>query len=211
MSWIRRLRKMFSFRHWRCQNLVHRFTTRVAHTKGTQAQTSAPRSALMAMKVQFKVKLAAALRPGETLPAVMPPGGHYLPFSVVGNVCFLAGTISQTSAGELITGKVKDATVGAKAARSCALAHLALLHERCGGFDNVACWHKVGVFVNADSGYPDSPAVANGYSDLIVDLFGAEVGKHARTAISVAGLPSNASVEVDAIVELKDPSLAKRM
>lgn len=156
-------------------------------------------------------RLTAALNPGEALPAVPTPGGHYLPFSVAGNLCYLAGQISIAPAGRPIAGKVTDAEVGAVAARSCALNHLALLRERCGGLDNVRCWHKVTVFVNAESGYPDSPSVGNGYSDLVVDVFGAEAGMHARSAISVAGLPLGASVEVEAIVELKDPALAQRM
>mgnify|MGYP003686137333 FL=1 len=116
--------------------------------------------------------LAAALNEGESVPAVAPPGGHYLPFSVVGNVCYLAGYISHASTDELIIGKVKDASVGAAAARTCALGHLALLRERCGGLENVARWHKVTAYVNAESDYPDSPAVANGYTDLVVAVFG---------------------------------------
>jgi enamine deaminase RidA (YjgF/YER057c/UK114 family) len=156
-------------------------------------------------------RLVAALKPGEVVPDVAPPGGHYLPFSVCGSICHLAGYISHSSATDLIIGQVRDGTVGAAAARTCALGHLALLRERCGGLDNVACWHKVNVYVNAESDYPDSPMVANGYTDMIVDVFGKEIGMHARTAISVAGLPMGASVEVEAVVELKNPSLAKRM
>lgn len=155
--------------------------------------------------------LKAALANGEELPPVAPPGGHYLPFSCAGNTCFLSGYISRSSTDELIVGKVKDAAAGAAAARTCALGHLALLRERCGGLNNVRCWHKVTVFVNAETGYPDSPTVANGYTDLIVATFGAEVGQHARSAVSVAGLPFDASVEVEAVVELIDPSLANRM
>mmetsp|Transcript_9386 Transcript_9386/g.24282 ORF Transcript_9386/g.24282 Transcript_9386/m.24282 type:complete len:167 (+) Transcript_9386:12-512(+) len=156
-------------------------------------------------------KLKAALSEGEQLPPVAPPGGHYLPFSCAGNLCFLSGYISRSSTDELIVGKVKDAALGAAAARTCALGHLALLRERCGGLENVRCWHKVTVFVNAESDYPDSPTVANGYTDLIIAAFGADVGQHARSAISVAGLPFGASVEVEAVVELVDPSLAKRL
>mmetsp|Transcript_2951 Transcript_2951/g.8730 ORF Transcript_2951/g.8730 Transcript_2951/m.8730 type:complete len:165 (-) Transcript_2951:566-1060(-) len=156
-------------------------------------------------------RLSSALAEGEALPPVAPPGGHYLPFSCAGNLCYLSGYISRSTPDDLLVGKVKDAGVGAAAARTCALGHLALLRDRCGGFDNVACWHKVTVFVNAESGYPDSPAVANGYTDLIVTCFGSEIGQHARSAVSVAGLPFNAMVEVEAVVELVDPTLAKRV
>jgi enamine deaminase RidA (YjgF/YER057c/UK114 family) len=152
--------------------------------------------------------LVKALRAGESLPAVAAPGGHYLPFSVCGPVAYLAGYVSHRTAEEVITGKVRDATVGAAAARTCALGHIALLSERCGGLHNVKRWHKVTVFVNAENDYPDSPACANGYTDLIAEVFGAEVGMHARSAVSVAGLPMGASVEVEAIVELVDPALA---
>jgi hypothetical protein len=107
-------------------------------------------------------------------------------------VAYLAGYISHRNADEVITGKVRDATVGAAAARTCALGHLALLSERCGGLHNVKRWHKVTVFVNAENDYPDSPACANGYTDLIAEVFGPEVGMHARSAVSVAQLALSA-------------------
>ncbi|KAJ1618575.1 Endoribonuclease L-PSP/chorismate mutase-like protein [Pavlovales sp. CCMP2436] len=153
-------------------------------------------------------RLATALKPGEALPAVAPPGGHYLPYSVCGNVCYLSGYISRSAAGELLVGKVYNVQLGAAAARTCALGHLAILRDRCGGLDNVKAFHKASIFVNAESGYPDSPEVANGYTDLIAEVFGADIGMHSRSAIAVAGLPFDASVEIEAVVELWDPSLA---
>mmetsp|Transcript_32956 Transcript_32956/g.71317 ORF Transcript_32956/g.71317 Transcript_32956/m.71317 type:complete len:167 (+) Transcript_32956:62-562(+) len=158
-----------------------------------------------------EARLKSALLSDEILPPVDPPGGHYLPFSVAGSLCYLSGYISRSAPNEFIRGKVTDGSVGAAAARTCALGHLALLKERCGGLSNVKSFHKVTVYVNGDSGFPDSPEVGNGYTDLIVEVFGEAVGQHARSAVTVAGLPFDASVEVEAIVELTDPSIAKRM
>jgi enamine deaminase RidA (YjgF/YER057c/UK114 family) len=121
-----------------------------------------------------------------------------------------------------------NSTQGAEAARTCALGHLAILSECCGGFANIRRFVKVHCYVNvnptpavcaaasglASSGSADtnvqwfreSPTVANGYTDLMKQVLG-EVGAHARSAICISGLPFGAAVEIEAIVELIDASL----
>lgn len=148
----------------------------------------------------------AALREGEAIPTVGAAGGHYLPMSLMGTTCFFSGYISREPDGRWISGKVTDASVGAEAARTCALGHLSLIEHACGGVDNIRRVHKATVFVNGPAGFPDSPAVANGYSDLMTQYLGARRGAHARSAVTVAGLPFDASVEVEAIVEVVDPA-----
>jgi len=71
-----------------------------------------------------------------------------------------------------------------------------------GDLDRVECILRLGGFVNCVPGFPDSPKVINGATELFVQLFG-EAGQHARTAVGVAGLPGNAAVEVDAVVRLR--------
>ena len=118
-----------------------------------------------------------------------------------------------------------DAAAGAEAARTCALGHLAILESHCGGLDNVHRILKVVVFVagaptpdmerrsppmSTSAWFTESPAVADGYTDLMIAVLGDEAGAHARSAVCVASLPGGAAVEVEAIVEVRDPGLVKR-
>mmetsp|Transcript_14605 Transcript_14605/g.44603 ORF Transcript_14605/g.44603 Transcript_14605/m.44603 type:complete len:202 (-) Transcript_14605:320-925(-) len=185
----------------------------------------------------------AALHVHESLPAVAAPGGHYLPFQLgPGNLCYLSGYISRYPDGKTICGThvdntirallpddfegVLDADAGSEAARTCALGHLAILKDCCGGLSNVKRFIKVTCFVNvlptpvmcaivAESAnrnvasapwFSESPKVANGYTDLITQVLGG-AGAHARSAVCASGLPFGAAVEVEAIVELMDASL----
>jgi enamine deaminase RidA (YjgF/YER057c/UK114 family) len=113
---------------------------------------------------------------------------------------------------------------GVEAARTCALGHLAILSDCCGGLANVRRFVKVHCYVNVnptpamcaaaaagglDAGmqwFRESPIVANGYTDLMKQALG-EAGAHARSAICISGLPFGAAVEIEAIVELVDASL----
>jgi enamine deaminase RidA (YjgF/YER057c/UK114 family) len=138
-----------------------------------------------------------------TLPALPQRGGNYLPARTVGQIVYLAGVIS-TRDGEVIAGTVgADRTIdeGYAAARACALTQLAVLATHLGSFDRVRNIVSVNGYVNAVPGFPDSPKVINGASDLFVEIFG-DAGRHVRAAIGVSALPRNALVELQMAVEV---------
>ncbi len=141
---------------------------------------------------------------GIVLPAAPEPGGNYIPAKTVGRIVYLAGAISTDSEG-VISGTVGlDRTIeeGYAAARSCALTQLAVLMRHLGSFDAVKSIISVNGYVNAVPGFPDSPKVINGASDLLVEIFG-DSGRHVRAAIGVSALPRNALVELQMTVELE--------
>jgi len=139
------------------------------------------------------------------LPCPPKPGGNYLPFRRAGQVLTLAGTISFSSDGDAWEGQVgaertlEDAYA---AARVCALNALSIIREALGTLDAVKQFIYVGGYVNAVPGYGQSPSAINGASDLFVEVFG-EPGQHARAAVAVAGLPRNATVEIQVTVEIR--------
>lgn len=140
---------------------------------------------------------------GLTLPEPPPPGGNYLPYRRSGNLVILAGTISCSTDGTEWLGQVggeRTFEEGLEAARVCALNALATLKSVTGSLDDVKQLLYVGGYVNAVAGYGKSPAVINGASDLLVEVLG-EAGRHARAAVSVAGLPKNATVEIQVTAE----------
>ena len=138
---------------------------------------------------------------GLALPALPAPGGNYLSAKRVGALIYLAGVISTNTSG-VMTGTVGlDCSVaeGYSAARACALLQLAGLQQELGSLEAVAEVISVNGYVNAVSGFADSPAVINGASDLLVHVFG-EAGKHVRAAVGVSALPKNAIVEIQMTV-----------
>jgi enamine deaminase RidA (YjgF/YER057c/UK114 family) len=138
-----------------------------------------------------------------TLPDGSAPGGNYLSAKTVGSLVYLAGVISKDADG-VITGTAgADRTVaeGYAAARVCALTQLAVLRHTLGSLDKVREIVSVNGYVNAVAGFPDSPAVINGASDLLVAVFGDD-GRHVRAAIGVSALPRNALVELQMIVAI---------
>jgi enamine deaminase RidA (YjgF/YER057c/UK114 family) len=140
---------------------------------------------------------------GLTLPALPQPGGNYLPARKVGNLLYLAGVIS-TVAGGVIQGTVgldRSIDDAYQAARACALTQLAVIRRELGSLDLVSAIVSVNGYVNSVAGFPDSPKVINGASDLLVAVFG-EQGRHVRAAVGVSGLPVNALVEVQMLVAL---------
>jgi len=147
--------------------------------------------------------LAALAQLGLTLPPAPAPGGNYCSAKTAGNVVYLAGVISQT-AEDIITGTVgldRDIEEGYAAARSCALLQLAVLQQHLGSLDKVRSVLTVNGYVNSVAGFPDSPKVINGASDLLMAVFD-EPGRHVRAAIGVSGLPRNALVELQMTVEI---------
>jgi len=142
---------------------------------------------------------------GLNLPDAPTAAGSYVPTVRTGNLLYCAGTICALNGRVTHAGQVgKEQTVenGYEAAKICALNTLANLKAALGSLDRVARIVYVGGYVNAVSGFADSPAVINGASDLFVAVFG-EAGKHARAAVAVAGLPKNCTVEVQVVAEVK--------
>ena len=142
---------------------------------------------------------------GLTLPAAPTPGGSYLPHRIHGNTLILAGVISSLNGQMTHVGQVgREQTIetAREAARVCALNVLAAIQGALGSLDRVESFLYVGGYVNAIAAFPDAPSVINGASDLFVELYG-EAGRHARAAIAVAGLPRNATVEIQVTVAIK--------
>jgi len=140
---------------------------------------------------------------GIVLPAVPSPGGNYVSAKTVGQIVYLAGVISTGPEGVIAGTAGADRTIsdGYAAARACALTHLAVLKRHLGSLDLVKSIIGVNGYVNAVAGFADSPAVINGASDLLVEVFG-NAGKHVRAAVGVLALPRNALVEVQMSVEI---------
>lgn len=142
---------------------------------------------------------------GLKLPAAPVAAGNYLPTVRTGNLLYCAGTISAidgriTHAGQV--GKEQTVQTGYESAKVCALNTLANIKAALGSLERVERLVFVGGYVNAVSGFADSPAVINGASDLFVAVFG-EAGKHARAAVAVAGLPKDSTVEIQVVAEVK--------
>ncbi len=143
---------------------------------------------------------------GLSLPSVPVPRGAFKPFSRAGHLIYLSGQICEWE-GEVRfkgpVGEVHDLETGQRAAQMCALNLLAVLQFALDGdLDRVISCHRMGGFVYATPGYPDVPKVINGASELMFEVFG-ERGRHARTAVGVATLPAAATVEVEAIFEVR--------
>lgn len=139
-----------------------------------------------------------------TLPPEPAPVANYVNAVQVGNLLFLAGNTA--GADWTPRGKVgRDVTVeqGYQAARQTGLIMLSKVRAALGSLDRVKRVVKVLGMVNSADGFGDQPKVVNGFSDLMVEVFGEQIGKHARSAVGMAGLPANASVEVEMIVEIE--------
>jgi len=143
---------------------------------------------------------------GLSLPNPPAPAGSYVPWRRSGNLVFIAGSICLKDGSMVFTGKVgaeRSEEEGYAAARVCILNSLAILKDAIGDLDKVVQVVMLNGFVNAVESYPDSPRVINGASDLLVEILG-DKGRHARTAVSVYGLPLDSTVEVQLTVEVED-------
>ena len=132
--------------------------------------------------------------------------GNYVNAVRTGNLIFLAGKGPTKPNGENITGKLgADLTIeeGYEAARITAINQISVLKLELGDLKKVKRIVKVRGMVNAVPDFTDQPKVINGYSDLMVEVFG-ERGKHARAAVGMGSLPGNIAVEVEMIVEVED-------
>ena len=141
---------------------------------------------------------------GINLPPAPQPVASYIPVKVVGDLAWVAGQIPMQDGAVTVAGKVggevtiDDANAGA---RRCALQALAALQAALGTLDRVKGIVKLDVFVASATGFTDHPKVANGASDLLVEVFGDE-GRHARAAVGVPELPLGAAVEVALLVQV---------
>ncbi len=134
------------------------------------------------------------------------PKANYLHAVRVGNLVFLAGHGPAKQDGELVFGKLgKDLTIeqGQAAARLTGISLLSSLKAEIGDLNKVKRIVRATGMVNADSSFTQHPAVINGFSDLMVEVFG-EKGKHARAAVGMSSLPWNIPVEIQMIVEIEE-------
>ena len=140
---------------------------------------------------------------GLVLPQLPSPGGNYMPAMTVGSMVYLSGVISTGPEGVLTGTAGLDRSVeeGYRAAQACALTQLAVLCGHLGSLDVVRSIVGVNGYVNCVPGFPDSPKVINGASDLFVAVFG-EHGRHVRAAIGVNALPRHALVELQMTVSI---------
>jgi enamine deaminase RidA (YjgF/YER057c/UK114 family) len=142
---------------------------------------------------------------GFTLPQVLTPLANYLPYRIVGNLLFLAGQGPRGADGSPLTGKVGgevSVEEGYKRARIIGLQLLSTARMALGSLDRVEAVIKMLCMVNAVPDFKDHPKVANGMSDLFVEVFG-DAGKHARSAVGMGSLPNQISVEIEGILAIK--------
>jgi enamine deaminase RidA (YjgF/YER057c/UK114 family) len=141
---------------------------------------------------------------GLSLPTPPAAGGNYQSAKRVGQMLYLSGVISINDDG-VMTGTVGlDRTIeqGYAAAQACALSQLAVIKREAGSLDAVESIVALTGYVNALPGFPDTPKVINGASDLLITVFG-DAGRHVRAAVGVSALPRNALVEVQMTVILR--------
>ena len=158
---------------------------------------------------KVEAKLSAL---GLTLPPPLkPPPGVVLPFQFVrllGNRAFISGHGPQNADGSLAQplgklGREVNVEQGYAAARLTALAILGSLQRALGDLDRITAWTRVFGMVNSAPGFNKQPSVINGFSDLILDLFGPEIGAHARSAVGLAELPFDIPVEIEGEVAFR--------
>jgi enamine deaminase RidA (YjgF/YER057c/UK114 family) len=142
---------------------------------------------------------------GITLPKVPPAVANYLPCRIAGNLLFLAGQGPRDPSGKFMTGKV-GAEVSVeeayKRARTIGLQLLSAMRDALGSLDRVDTVVKMLCMVNAVPDFKDHPKVADGMSDLFVEVFG-ENGRHGRSAVGMGSLPNQISVEIEGVISIK--------
>lgn len=140
-----------------------------------------------------------------TLPAVAQPAAAYVPFVRSDNLVFLSGHIAKKDdkvwVGQL--GKTMETEEGRAAARAVAIDLLGTLQAAAGNLNRIVRIVKLMVLVNSSADFTEQHLVANGASELLVQVFGAEKGSHARSAFGVAQIPLGACVEIEMIAELR--------
>jgi len=142
---------------------------------------------------------------GLELPPAPTPGGVYRPVVIVGSLAHVSGHGPLRADGSYITGRLGaelDVEAGREAARHTGLAMLASLRAALGSLDRVSRVVKLLGLVQATAEFGDHPAVINGCSELFAELFGAERGVGARSAVGMVSLPRGIAVEIEGIFEI---------
>lgn len=142
---------------------------------------------------------------GIVLPSIASPSGNYIPYRFTGNLLHVSGQVPKIDGVDHFLGVVGETVSpgeGYKAARLCALNLLARVNAALDGdLDRVVACVQLRGFVNAPPDFKEHPAVIDGASDFLVEVFG-EKGRHVRTALGAGSLPRGSSVEVDAVFEV---------
>ncbi|MCC6660088.1 MAG: RidA family protein [Phycisphaerales bacterium] len=141
---------------------------------------------------------------GLTLPEPPKPVAAYIACRRAGNLLYISGQVPMLSGKMLATGAIPDPVSieqGRACARQCVLNALAVIRAEAGTLAAVRQVVRVGVFVCSQPGFTQQPQVANGASELLVEVFG-DAGRHARAAVGSVALPLGAPVEVEMIVEV---------
>ena len=149
-----------------------------------------------------EAKLAAM---GLTLPQVPKPVGTYVPFKINGNTLYLSGQGPRRADGSFVVGKVgRDVTIeqAQEAARLVGLGLLAAAKVAVGELARIEVLKVLGM-VNATPDFREQPAVINGFSELMVQVFGETAGKGARSAVGMGSLPGGVPVEIEVIFQVK--------
>ena len=144
---------------------------------------------------------------GIDLPPAAAPVASYVPVRIAAGLAFVAGQVPLEDGKPMVTGRLGaelDTEEGARLARRCGIQALAALRAELGSLDQVAGVVKVTVWVASTDGFTEQPRVANGASDLFVEVFG-DAGKHARSAVSAPSLPLGAPVEVEMVATVAVP------
>ena len=168
----------------------------------TEQTPSTTQSQSTAERIDFDARLEEL---GIELSEPSSPVANYVNAVQAGNLMFLAGKGPARPDGSLMTGKVGvDLTVeeGYEAARLTAIEQLVVMKAELGDLNRVKRIVKVVGMVNADPSFENHPEVINGFSDLMVEVFG-ERGKHARAAVGMGSLPRNIAVEIDVVIEVE--------
>lgn len=150
-----------------------------------------------------EARLAAA---GIVLPPPSPPVGRFAPSRRHGDLLYLSGQGPRTAAGALRTGKVGANVPWEEArqdARLVGMALLAAIRQALGSLDRVEQVVKLLGMVNAAPDFVAHPQVVDGCSELFIEIFGAQAGAHARSAVGMVSLPGNITVEIEAVVAVK--------
>jgi enamine deaminase RidA (YjgF/YER057c/UK114 family) len=177
--------------------LVAFLFTAIAISVNLYAQNSASAEARLKEKNIILPPVPTPL--GNASSTVMPLAGAVR----VGNLRFVSGFTSREFEPKGKVGKDLSMEQGYAAARHAGLIVLANVRAQLGSLDRVKRVVKVVGMVNAIEGFGDQPRVINGFSELIIEVFGESVGRHARSAIGMGSLPGNAPVEIEVVLEVK--------
>lgn len=153
------------------------------------------------MKIEAKINEL-----GLALPSVAAPTANYLNWRITGNLLYISGQVPRGADGVLRVGKLGaglTAEEGYQHSRLSALGILACAKEALGDLDRVERVVKLLGMVNSAPDFTDQPKVINGCSDLLVEVFGKEIGSHARSAVGLTSLPGGTSVEIEVIMQVK--------